>query len=393
VAVAASNARGETESGLLPLRVVQNQLLDESGKHVHLTGVNRSGTEYACIQGWGIFDGPSDDASVAAIASWGSNAVRIGLNEDCWLGVNQVPQQYSGASYIRAITGYVQLLHSHGIYAVLALMWAAPGDNKATWQEAMADADHALAFWVSVAATFRDDKTTLFELYGEPSWISWPCWADGCDYSDKYGTWRTAGMRQMLNSVRGAGAHNVVLVSGNDYANDLGSWLAYAPQDADHQLVASFHLYGNNTCGDVPCWDSSVKEVAKRVPLVTAELGERADGSSCGHEFVDRYLGYARSNGLSYLAWTWNTWNPCSVLIRDFDGTPTPFGAAYRSQLQSGRPFATLPYAESWPSRPLFEIPRELRHERILFGFAIIFGLGVLTGGAWFRFRRRRAPA
>ena len=29
-------------------------------------GVNRSGMEFACIQGWGIFDGPSDAASVEA---------------------------------------------------------------------------------------------------------------------------------------------------------------------------------------------------------------------------------------------------------------------------------------------------------------------------------------
>ena len=36
---------------------------------IQLHGVNRSGTEYACVQGGGPFDGPSDDASVAAIAS------------------------------------------------------------------------------------------------------------------------------------------------------------------------------------------------------------------------------------------------------------------------------------------------------------------------------------
>src|SRR5215472_17862849 len=93
-----------------PLKVSQNQLLDANGSQVHLTGVNRSGTEYACVQGWGIFDGPADDASVAAIASWGANAVRIGLNEDCWLGINGVKPQYGGASYRQAIEAYVDRL-------------------------------------------------------------------------------------------------------------------------------------------------------------------------------------------------------------------------------------------------------------------------------------------
>ena len=59
-------------------------------------GVNRSGTEYACIQGWGLFDGPSNDASIADIASWHSNIVHIGLNEDCILGINGVdPEIYA----------------------------------------------------------------------------------------------------------------------------------------------------------------------------------------------------------------------------------------------------------------------------------------------------------
>ena len=35
-----------------------------------LHGVNRSGAEYACVQGWGIFDGPVTEASILAIKSW-----------------------------------------------------------------------------------------------------------------------------------------------------------------------------------------------------------------------------------------------------------------------------------------------------------------------------------
>ena len=51
------------------LHVSGGQVVDAGGAPVQLDGVNRSGTEYACAQGWGIFDGPSDTASVAAIAS------------------------------------------------------------------------------------------------------------------------------------------------------------------------------------------------------------------------------------------------------------------------------------------------------------------------------------
>jgi hypothetical protein len=53
---AASSAAGPRLSGL---RVTGNELVDGSNNVVHLRGVNRSGTEYACVQGWGIFDGLS----------------------------------------------------------------------------------------------------------------------------------------------------------------------------------------------------------------------------------------------------------------------------------------------------------------------------------------------
>src|SRR5690242_16046231 len=80
------------------LQVQGNQLEDGSGNPVRFAGVDRSGSEYACIQGWGIFDGPADLASVQAIASWHVNAVRVTLNEDCWLGINGVPAAYGGAN-------------------------------------------------------------------------------------------------------------------------------------------------------------------------------------------------------------------------------------------------------------------------------------------------------
>ena len=86
------------------LHVSGNLLLGGNGQPVALHGVNRSGTEYACIQGWGMFDGPNSAASVAAMASWHINFVRVLLNEDCWLGINGVKRAYGGARYRRAIT-------------------------------------------------------------------------------------------------------------------------------------------------------------------------------------------------------------------------------------------------------------------------------------------------
>ena len=84
------------------LHVSGNRLLTGSDRPITLQGVDRSGTEYACIQGWGIFDGPSGAASVKAIASWHVDLVRVPINEDCWLGINGVKPSYGGRAYRRA---------------------------------------------------------------------------------------------------------------------------------------------------------------------------------------------------------------------------------------------------------------------------------------------------
>lgn len=64
---------GVTATGLTGIRVSGAHLVNAAGTVIHLRGINRSGPEYACIQGWGIFDGPNSAASVAAIASWKVN--------------------------------------------------------------------------------------------------------------------------------------------------------------------------------------------------------------------------------------------------------------------------------------------------------------------------------
>jgi endoglucanase len=55
------------------LHVSGNELVDASGAQVVLHGVDRSGTEYSCVNGTGIFDGPSDQASITAMKNVGVN--------------------------------------------------------------------------------------------------------------------------------------------------------------------------------------------------------------------------------------------------------------------------------------------------------------------------------
>ncbi|WP_413799430.1 glycoside hydrolase family 5 protein [Streptomyces iranensis] len=330
------------------LRASGNKLVDENGATRRLLGVNRSGGEFMCVQGRGIFDGPVDDASIKAIADWKVNAVRIPLNEECWLGLSHIDAAYGGANYIAAVKALVARLEARGITPIVELHWShgryTGGDSHcadteyATCQKPMPDAQYTPAFWTSVAQTFKGDQAVVFDLFNEPFpdratsdlTAAWKCWRDGgsCPGID----FQVAGTQTLLNAVRATGARNLVLIPGVAYSGDLRQWLTYRPNDPAGNLAAAWHTYNFNTCSSESCFDEQLAPVIAQVPFVAGEIGE----NTCSHGYVDRVMAWLDARGASYLGWTWNTWD-CSSgpsLISDYNGTPTNFGVGLRDHLK-----------------------------------------------------------
>ncbi len=321
------------QAGSTPItavHVVGNHVVNQAGDPIRLLGVNRSGTEYMCL-GSGIFYGPTGRASIKAMTSWHITAVRIPLNEDCWLGINGVNPRYSGTPYRAAIHHYVNQLNAAGLVVILDLHWNAPGQELATGQRVMADQSHSPAFWTSVAKAFKATPDVVFDLYNEPYGISWKCWLDGCQIP---AGWRTAGMQELVNDVRATGATQPIMVGGLNHASDLSEWLAYEPNDPLHQLIASVHVYNPGGCDVLSCWTDVLARVARKVPLLTGEMGE----FDCGQSFIDRYMSWADTTGISYLGWAWDAGWSCSngpALITSWIGTPTAYGVGLEDHLRT----------------------------------------------------------
>lgn len=336
------------------LRVRGNALLDGAGagRVVQIRGVNRSGLEYTCIQGYGFFDSPhpyriDDPGMIGAMKRWEINAVRVPLNEDCWLGIH-TPRGLGGAPYRSIVRRYVSALNRSGLYVILDLHVAAPGSMKSINILRLPDADHAPAFWRSVAATFKNDHELIFDLYNEPHDIGWGCWLRGCVVPSNrdFGlepAYRAAGMQQLVDAVRSTGARQPLMLGGLNWSLDLAGWAAHAPHDPDHQLVASEHNYGG---GLAPCFAgcrAAILATHRRYPVVFGELGE----TDCAHGYIDSMMRFADAHGVSYLGWTWDAVAPGSwscrggpSLIQDYRGDPTAFGVGYRDHLLSlGVPF------------------------------------------------------
>ena len=333
------------------LRVSGTQLLNASNELVILHGVDRSGTEYACVQGHGIFAGPTGPASVTAMKNWGINAVRIPLNEACWNGESYVDPRYAGTNYQRAIKDYVRLLNDSGIAVILDLQWT-DGRYKGNSSECssaealclkpMPDAAQSVPFWTSVATAFKSDAEVIFDLFSEPfpdralptQADAWQCWLRGGRYCSPGIAYPVAGVQTLVNTVRATGANNLLMVGGLAFANNLTQWLRYEPSDPDHNLAASWHSYNSNGCATKQCWEAQVAPLAARVPVIAGEIGE----NDCTGRYVTPLMDWLDQRSAGYLAWSWNMASSCGSnekLITNAGGTPSAYGTAVRAHLRA----------------------------------------------------------
>jgi hypothetical protein len=324
------------------VHVVGNRLVNAAGKTVTLRGVNRDGSDFLCVEGSGIFDGPTGPNSIAALKSWGINVVRIPLNEECWLGINGLKSAYSGAAYRAAVTAYVGALSAAGIYSIVDLHKIAPGTGVNTHAfRPMADSDHAPAFWTSVAGTFKENGMVLLDLYNEPNYITWECWLHGGNCDTRAG-YPIAGMQSLLDTVRAAGATNVVLLSGIYFADDVSQILHYLPRDPLHNLAVSWHVYTQESgeCNTLTCYTQQLAPVAAVMPLLATEFGTSAHSNYCGLGSTPQLLQWLDQHHVAgYMAFSWNVGaQDCGSLslISNYNGTPhSPNGTWFKQYLLS----------------------------------------------------------
>jgi endoglucanase len=339
-------------SGSAPqLHVSGNQLVDSNGQPVVLHGVDRSGTEFMCVQKGTIFDGPVNTAAIDVMKAKGIDVVRVPLNEACWNGDSYVNPAASGANYQNAIKAFVQRLNAAGMNVILDLHWtdgtytgpaSACSSSEAVCQKPMPDQAGAIPFWTSVANTFKGNDSVIFDLFNEPypdqlyqgnTTEAWNCWLHGGSACPGF-SYQVAGMQDLVNAVRSTGANNVLMLGGLTWSNDLDGWLAHEPSDPDHNLAASWHSYNFNACSTESCWNSQIAPVIAKVPLIAGEIGE----NDCSDTYLTPLMNWLNSKGASYLAWTWNSDFNCATgpgLITSYSGAPTGMGVGVEAMLHN----------------------------------------------------------
>ncbi|MGK9164973.1 glycoside hydrolase family 5 protein [Inquilinus limosus] len=351
---------GPSTVSMSGLHVQGNRLLNGQGQALFIHGVNRGTTGFECVHGYDAT--PRDQAFVDAVKSWNANAVRVPLNEQCWLGINATSANapYMGAPYRQAIIDYVNLMTANNLAVIVDLHYAMPGQLSTSGLDLqpMPNADHSVAFWTSVANAFKGNSAVIFDLYNEPYLLNdppaaeaWSCWRNGgssCSvkvtegYEETDISYTAVGMQTLVDTVRATGAKNVIMVGGLGSAGDLSHWLAYKPTDPENNIIASWHQYNFAVCTSQQCWETEVGPVMDQVPLIVGEHGMANHfGSSCDTDYLDRLWAFVEGKKQGYMAWNFNTWpGTCGTsdfnigLITDESGTPSSYGSQYYNHLQ-----------------------------------------------------------
>ena len=247
--------------------------------------------------------------------SWGSNVVRIGLNQGLWLDGNA---ECAAACYQTRVGEVVGWARDAGLDTILDLHWATANRAVEPQFMAMPDAD-SVKFWQEVAARYANDGHVFFELYNEPHDIDWLTWKNGGTVTDVYDpdtsdtdyarsmpiTYQAVGIQALYDAVRGAGAHNVVIAGGLNWTFDLqrnsdklrARRLQYRVLHTPLPVLRQdFRVLGSRGFGFCAKGSRSSSLNSGRCPT-----GSR----NANPNTFDEALDYAESNALHWTAWAW----------------------------------------------------------------------------------------
>lgn len=311
-----------------------------------LKGVDVDGLEFSNNGFSGSWPGSLLSVAQEAVTGWGCNIIRLPLDQDWWFGCsNSRGAPSSSAAYQSIVSSIVQFCSNNNAYVLLDLHWSGTssattftspcsgaGWGTANGQQEMPDAN-AVTFWQSLASDYGNNPAVLFDIYNEPNGALFPIWQGG---GSTGGTpaW-TPGMQALLNDIRSAGATNVCVVGGLNYAKDYSGFSTYPVTGVNVAYAA--HLYGNQVGDTIPSWTGYVAPVTSHGPIF---IGEFAPSTSCGTDvpaYDTNMFNWIGSPGISG-GTAWSMTNSSCPNLYTGNFVPNAFGSAVTTWLATPPP-------------------------------------------------------
>ncbi len=322
---------------LLPLRLIGTQIQNSRRQRVRLRGVNAASLEWTSDGEGHILKSVN-----TAIQDWHVNIIRLPLSQDRWFG-KAPDQKDDGAPYRALVKQVVDACASQECYIILDLHWSDAGEwGKQVGQHVMPD-QNSVAFWKECAAAYKNKPAVLFDLYNEPHNVTWEVWLNGGMVSERpqrgggEKSYQSVGMQALLDTIRGTGARNLVVVGGLDWAYDMSGFLS------GKQLVdkrGNGVIYANHTYpfkGDtVEKWIGKMEAASKSLPIIVSEFGQGGQRNRpVDPAWIHQTLDAMRSHDWDWIAWDFHP-SAGPTLISDWNYTPTPnFGVFVKQELET----------------------------------------------------------
>ena len=297
-----------------------NTIVNDKGTPIILKGLVRPSLEW---NAQGQYLSVSD---IINISNWGANVIRLDLNQGYWLSSAPISTQGSYKQIIDAIIYYAT---QNKMAVILDLHWLTPNGG----QQPMANSD-SITFWQQVADQYKNFGTVIFELYNEPYGISQNDWLNS---GDGY-----IGYQKLYDTVRDAGANNLCIVNGLDYAYDL-SFVNDSFRVTGSNIIYGSHPYNqkgqDGYTGAGGTFATDFAGILGKYPIIFTEFGITNNSyfPTAYQSIYENILAYANANSISYsgFAW-WVDTNPAfPTLISDWNGTPLNGGVLVHDDLQN----------------------------------------------------------
>lgn len=315
------------------LKVSGNKLLNDQGKRVILRGVNVPSLEWSA-KGEQVLR-----SAKVALLDWKANVIRVPVHNAYWFGRAKSAKEKGGdpEAYRAIVDDLVKIAAGQGAYLILDLHLY--GGPKA----------EAVEFWKDAAARYKDNPAVLFDLYNEPTGITWELWQKGGprEVKDKKtgetSVVQVVGMQALIDAVRSTGARNIVICGGLEYAYNLTGVLdgkALNP-GAGNGLIYATHFYNWHRN-----WEKNFLGVAAKYPVLVGEFGAdvkkmsfiKASSQEDPYTWMPDALGMMQKYELNWTAFSLHP-KATPVLIKDWTYEPTPFFGAFVKDALAGKKF------------------------------------------------------
>lgn len=320
------------------LHVDGNQIVNADGEEVWLQGVSIPSMDWS-----GAGENILESAKVA-IDDWNANVIRLPIKEHFWAGTGPW-QSDGGAFYRQLVDDVVNLAAANGAYVVIDLhRFRAP-------RQVHAD------FWREVALIYRNHPAVLFEIFNEPHDISWEVWRNGgfvstakkadtdalAENRQKLEGFDSIGMQGLVDTIRTAGARNIIIAGGLDWSYDLSGILnGYALDNhGGNGIVYSTHVYPWKSD-----WQNKFITAAEQYPIFIGECGAPQERfhfiPESRHEdpstWVPDFLGLIQKHKYHWAAWAFHP-KAGPPLLSDWDYTPNDYWGKPAKAALNGKQF------------------------------------------------------